>query len=414
MNDRTNRICRPCLASALAPFLFLPLLAACAAEEATSKHDEDRHAEEPSRDEADLVDGGEHEAEGSGHDDSQGALHLEGVRGVSFVVVAEPREEGAWFAGEAISDPGAEAALSAPVSGRVTAFRSSPGSSVAAGAAVIELESPELADLAAAHLSAKARAARALRDVERERALAKSGATSARELEAAEAESAVTAAEERGARLALTGRGVDPESTESTFLVRAPRGGIVARFDVALGESVEAGRRLGTLVAPGAALVQVELPLPGPQSWPAGAVTEARRSDGRRWRATVEGTPPALSPETRRLAFRLRLGDGELPGSSGELPLAGTPLEVRVPLARAVVLPQTALQQIEGVWGVFVRSGEGADEATFRPVTKGAELGGDAMILAGVTPGESVATDGAYLLKALWLKRAGGGGGHDH
>jgi multidrug efflux pump subunit AcrA (membrane-fusion protein) len=86
-----------------------------------------------------------------------------------------------------------------------------------------------------------------------------------------------------------------------------------------------------------------------------------------------------------------------------------------VPLARAVVLPQTALQQIEGSWGVFVQvERDGESQAEFRPVNKGAELGSDVMILAGVTPGEQVATEGAYLLKALWLKRAGGGGGHDH
>jgi hypothetical protein len=57
---------------------------------------------------------------------------------------------------------------------------------------------------------------------------------------------------------------------------------------------------------------------------------------------------------------------------------------------------------------------EGETKADFRRVTKGAELGSDVMILDGVSPGEFVATDGAYLLKALWLKRAGGGGGHDH
>jgi cobalt-zinc-cadmium efflux system membrane fusion protein len=119
----------------------------------------------------------------------------------------------------------------------------------------------------------------------------------------------------------------------------------------------------------------------------------------------VEGTPAALSADTRRLVYRLRLA------GDGGLPLAGTPLEVRVPLASAIVLPQEALQQIEGVWGVFVRDGA---RAGFRTVRKGPELGGDVMVLAGVAPGEEVATGGAYLLKALWIKQAGGGGGHDH
>jgi len=129
-----------------------------------------------------------------------------------------------------------------------------------------------------------------------------------------------------------------------------------------------------------------------------------RRSDGRKWTAKVEGIPPQLAADTRRLSYYLRL-EGD------DRPLAGTPLEVKVPLAEAIVLPQTALQQIEGVWGVFVRKGS---EAEFHPVRKGAELGGDVLVLEGVVPGDVVATEGAYLLKALQLKQAGGGGGHDH
>lgn len=342
--------------------------------------------------------------EGSDQDLTVG-LDLARVRGVTFAQVGEPREEGAWLAAEAISDPEAESVLSTPVAGQVIAFHAVPGIRLAAGAPVVELRSPELADLAARLLTARARRTRAESDLARERRLAAAAATSARELEAAEAEALVAAAEESGARLALEGRGVNPERPGTTFLVRATRGGTLARLDVALGESVEPGRRLGLLVAAGAALAQVEIPLPGPQGWLPGAPTEVRRADGRRWRAEVEGTPPALSATTRRLTFRLRL-------AGDELPLAGTPLEARVPLARAVVLPQTALQQLEGTWGVFVRHG---DRAELRAVTKGAELGGDVLVLAGVAPGELVAVDGAYLLKALWLKRAGGGeGDHDH
>jgi cobalt-zinc-cadmium efflux system membrane fusion protein len=217
----------------------------------------------------------------------------------------------------------------------------------------------------------------------------------------------VAAADLEGARLALAGRGLDPASVGARLVVRAPRAGTLAAYEASVGETVAAGARLATIVAAGAARVQVELPLPGPQAWSAGARTEVRRSDGRAWSAVVEGTPPALSPATRRLTYLLRLQDG----AEEELPLAGTPLEARVPLARAVVLPQEALQQIEGVWGVFVRSGESAE---LRAVRKGPELGGDVMVLEGVTPGEIVATDGAYLLKALWLKRAGGDEGHDH
>ena len=46
----------------------------------------------------------------------------------------------------------------------------------------------------------------------------------------------------------------------------------------------------------------------------------------------------------------------------------------------------------------------------FRPVRRGAELGGDVLVLAGLAPGEVIATEGAYLLKALpqALGRRGG------
>ena len=111
-----------------------------------------------------------------------------------------------------------------------------------------------------------------------------------------------------------------------------------------------------------------------------------------------------LTTDTRRLSYRLRL-------LGGPLPIPGTPLEVHVPLAKTVVLPQSALQQVEGTWGVFVKEGE---EAMFRPVRRGPELGTDVMVLDGVKPGETVVGEGAYLLKSLQIKRKSGGEDHDH
>jgi cobalt-zinc-cadmium efflux system membrane fusion protein len=346
-----------------------------------------------------------HEARETEHaDEAIAAIALDEVRGVRFAPVAAARREGAWFAAEAISAPGAETVLAAPVSGQIVALHATIGSAVAAGAPVVELRSAEVADLKGAWLSARARARRAASEAERERRLLEAGATSRREVEAAAAETEIAAADEQAARLALEGRGIDAERASERLFVRAPRAGVVAELDAQVGDTIEAGRRLGAVVAPGAELVRVELPLPGPESWQAGEATEVRRADGRRWSAQVEGTPPQLSPATRRLSYRLRL-------VGGDLPLAGTPLEARVPLAEGIVLPQVALQQVEGSWGVFVRDDE---LARFRPVRKGPELGSEVLVLAGVEPGEEVATEGAYLLKALWLKRTGGGEGHDH
>jgi cobalt-zinc-cadmium efflux system membrane fusion protein len=166
---------------------------------------------------------------------------------------------------------------------------------------------------------------------------------------------------------------------------------------------VDGGRELGAFQVEAARLVVVELPLPGP-AWALGDEAEVRASDGSRWRARVVGVPAALGEETRRLTFRLSL-------AGGPFPLPGKPVEVRVPFASGVILPQAALQQIEGVWGVFVRDGE---RASFRLVRRGLELGSDVLLLDGVAPGEEVVAGGAYLLKSTWLKARSGGDPHDH
>lgn len=343
-----------------------------------------------------------HEPHEAGHEGAR--LPLKEVRGLRFLVVPEPRAEGAWYPAEAIGDESAQALLSSPVKGIVSAIQIPPGRHVQAGAGLITLQSPELARLKADWLSARARRERTQAELAREQRLFEAQAGSRRELEAAQSEAATAKADEEAARLALEARGQNPERAGATLVVRAPKAGSVSVYKIQLGQGVEAGQELGSFQAASAAIARLELPLPAPQNWQPGASTEVRKSDGQRWTARLEGTPATLTADTRRLSYRLRL-------TGGPLPIPGTPLEVRVPLAKTVVLPQSALQQVEGIWGVFVKEG---DEAEFRPVRRGPELGTDVMVLEGVKPGETVAGEGAYLLKSLQIKRKSGGEDHDH
>ncbi len=338
------------------------------------------------------------------HDEKPGVVHLEGVRGVAFATVGAPIEEGVWYPAEATADESEREMLSAPIGGVVVVLTVPPGREVARGTPLLTIRSPELAQLSAAWLARRATRQQAAAEVAREERLAKAGAGAARELEAARAALAVADAEEAAARLALEAHGVTPGRAGATVSIRAPRGGRVAKYSVLAGQGVQTGQELGVFETGRGTLVAVELALPGPTSWVAGAETAVRRSDGKTWTARVEGMPTSLSAETRRLSYRLRLvGD--------EPPYPGTPLEVRVPLPRGIVVPQGAVQQIEGNWGVFVATG---DEAAFRPVRRGPELGGDVVVLEGLVAGERIATDGAYLLKALLLKQSGEGETHAH
>lgn len=380
----------------LLPLALGPLLAC--APDGGDAHDHEEKTEEHA------------EEATAGHEVEEGVqVSLAGLTGIAFAEVGAPVEEGAWHAAEAVADEATRSLVAAPVGGIVRTLLVPPGRDVAVGAPLVELMSTELAGLKAEWLAARARVERATAEVAREERLAAAGAGAARELEAARADLAIAAAELEAARLALEARGVEPETAGAKLLLRARRPGRVAAWNVLEGAVVEAGRELGTFDAGRAARVRVELPLPGAPAWVSGALARVRRADGAEWLARVEGVPASLEPETRRLVYRLRIEAG---GASSEaLPLAGTPLEVRVPLPEGIALPQTALQQIEGAWGVFVATGE---EAEFRPVRRGPELGGDVLVLEGVAPGERVATAGAYLLKALHLKRAGGGDAHAH
>ncbi|HLF56204.1 MAG TPA: HlyD family efflux transporter periplasmic adaptor subunit [Thermoanaerobaculia bacterium] len=385
---------RSILFAAIAPLLLFP--AGCRRDGGVSTHgdDEPGHAEH----------GEESPAEAA---DARGAeirLPLAGLRGLAFIHAGEPQEEGIWAPAEAVSDSASVAIVSAPASGLVGRLLVGPGESVAKGRAVAELVSAEVADLYSRWRTANAERRRAELEAEREMKLLEVEATSRREAEAAAAAVETARAEAEAARAALVARGVDPERFEGALVLRSPTAGTLERWEVAIGEGVESGQPLATIRAREATRVRVELAPPGHSDWLAGAETEVRRGDGRRWRAVVEGLPAGLTSDTRRYPYLLKL-------EAGPFPAPGTPLEVRVPLARGIVVPQEALQQIEGDWGVFVRRG---DEAIFRPVRRGAELGGNVLVLEGIVPGEEVATAGAYLLRPLWMKRSGGGEEHAH
>lgn len=332
-------------------------------------------------------------------------VSLEGVRGLSFQIVPAPVATGTWCPAEALCDEAMTGLLSAPVAGILSALPGAPGRPVAAGAPLAVIQSPELARLKADWIGAKARFDRQDSELAREQKLYDAKAGSRKELEAARAEAATAKADEEAARLALEARGLKPEQAGASLTVRAPRAGVVGLWKVQRGQGVSAGQELGTFQAALAELAQVELALPLPEGWTPGTVAEVRTSDGRTWKGRLESAPLALSPETRRVAFRLRL-------TGRALPMAGTPLEVLVPLAKAIRLPQGALQQMDGVWGVFVKDGQ---EAHFRPVKRGAEIGTEVLVLDGLKTGETVVGEGAYLLKTTHRKTSGAEeGGHGH
>lgn len=319
--------------------------------------------------------------------------------GIQSIPAPAPALLQIWFPAEASGDESARAMLSAPVSGLIATAPAAPGRPLAKGAPLLTLRSPELAELKSRWLTAQARLKRAEAELAREQRLASVQAGARRDLESAEAEAAGATAESEAARISLQARGVQPDQADGTFVLRAPTAGIVTGWKIQLGQGVAMNEELGSFQAASAALAILELPPPAPGTWKLGSRTMVR-DDGRTWQGEVVGLPTSLGDMTHRMTYRLRL-------SSAPLPLPGTPLEVQVPVGFGLRLPSAALQQIDGVWGVFLLEG---DHARFQPVKRGPDVARDTLVLEGLVAGQAVVTEGAYLLKSKLMRLKSGGG----
>ena len=352
-----------------------------------------------------LSQGGGHDHDHDHDDDGhEGMIPLSDVPGVRIQAVAEPKELSLWHPGIVIADESSQFVLSSPVSGILGNLRVPPGRQVAAGTPLAEVNSPELARLYSDWLAAKAVLTRAEANLAREQRLDASKATSQRDLEEAISEVAVAKAEEESSRLALESLGIRAEQGGATWVIRAPRGGAVVDYKAISGQGVGAGEELGSFLATGSVIVRMELDPASAGNWSPGHTFTVQHPSGIQWNGRLEGIVPALSADTMRQTYRLRL-------SGSSLPIPGTPVEVQLPFPPAITLPQAALQQVDGQWGVFITH---HGYAEFRPVVRGRVIKDEVVILEGLRPGRMVAVEGAYLLKAYQRKLASSDEDHGH
>ena len=335
-------------------------------------------------------------------------IPLKEVPGIRTQVVAEPKNLSIWVPAEVIADETSQFMLSSPVSGILGPLLVPPGRSVSAGTVLAEVRSPELARMHADWLTASARLKKADADLAREERLDAKNATSQKELEKAREGAAIARAEEESARRTLESIDLAPEQGRggAAWRLRAPKSGAVVEYKAISGQGVSAGQELGFFVAAGQSIARMELVAENVASLKLGQFFAVRQSGGGAWQGKLEGIAPALSSDTMRRSHRLRIiGNAQ--------PLPGASVEVEVPFPPSIVLPQAALQQVEGRWGVY-KTHHG--HAEFCPVARGQGIGGEVMILGGIKPGESVVVEGAYLLKAYQQKLANPDdeGGHVH
>ena len=350
----------------------------------------------PATEQAAAAEEGEREEE-AGH--AEGLVEMTPARAQAAGIVTEVTQGGMLGAeiiaqGVVAAAPDGEAVLTARADGAVVRISKRLGDYVAAGESIATLESREAASIASDRSAAAARAALARSTYERERKLFEAKVTARQEFEAAQSALAEANAELRRAQAAAGAVKVSGDGR--TLAVVSLISGRVTKADAKLGAFVSAGTELFRVADPRKIQVNASvLPADARRVGPGNrAVIEVL--GGETVAATVRSATPSLDPETKAATIVLTAeGFGQLTPGQGLrvriMPSGGTVA------GNSVSLPDEAVQSVEGREVVFVRTATGF-QAT--PVTIGQRSAGRVEIVAGLRPGQTVATRGAFLLKA--------------
>ena len=201
--------------------------------------------------------------------------------------------------------------------------------------------------------------------------------------------------------------GGDASRATGAFELVSPQAGTVIRDDFVLGEVVEAGRVL--FEVSDESVLWVEAQLRPEQAGGVAVGKPARVSrDGKRWHdGKVVQLHHRLDEGTRTQGVRIAVANEHHALHPGEY--VDVTLEIAAGEAHLAV-PQAAVLLMQGAPTVFKLEG---DELHPQPVETGVTRGGFTEIKAGLSRGDEIVIQGAFLLKSLALKSQMGDG-HAH
>lgn len=335
--------------------------------------------------------------EDAGHANEEGEIDLtpEQVRAAGIELVHALRGGGGALTLPATieGDPQAMQVVSAAIGGRVVSLTRNLGQSVGRGQTLAIIESREAATLNAEIEASRARLALAESNLRREQRLFDQKVSPEQDLIAAR-----TAATE--ARIALRLAGQQRAAAGggggalNRIAITSPLSGQVVGRSVTLGQTVAADAELFRVANLARVAVTLALSPADAGKVRPGSEIEIVAGD-RRSVARVDFVSPILN-ETTRLATVIAVIDNH----SGQWRV-GEPVIASIQLpgggAGSVLVPQSALQTVEGRSTVFVRTDHGF-RAT--PVTLGSPNGDNVVVTSGLTGTEQLAGPNSFTLKA--------------
>jgi len=290
------------------------------------------------------------------------------------------------------------------------------GSRVEKGDLLATLTSATIGEAQGAYLQALAEQELREAALERQRNLLAQGISSERDYQEAKAAQHVSTAAVRQAHRWLLVLGFDEsqlealtsqQSTPGLLELRAPFEGEIVGRTAVQGAVVEEAESLFTLTDTAVLWATANIPESQVSRVSAGQTVEltVESLPGQIFVGTLTWVSPIVDDRTRMVQARV-----EVPNAAGQLKaqMFARAVIATVDRDRAVVVPQSAVQNVTGTTVVFVKFLDDLFEA--RPVTLGARRDGYVEIVAGLSAHEPVVVAGGFALKSqLLASRLGAG-----
>lgn len=323
--------------------------------------------------------------------------------------------------GQVVPNEDRTARLGAPAGGRVVAVRVSPGERVRRGQVLVTLVSPEagvaqsdLSKATAALASARAQSAYATSARERAERLLALKAIPQQDYEQAIADDALARAtlsqaeaEVQRARSTATQLG-GGAAVIGEIAVRSPLAGLVLARTAVPGTVVDAGAPLVVVTDPSSLWLTINAPESMSGLFRRGGELQfsVPAVPGETFTARIDAVGAGLDPETRTLPVRALVSGAAARGGKVKPEMLASVQVAGGPQVPAVLLPDDAVQLLDGKPTVFVAVPDDKGGATFtvRAVETGARTGGRVAVTRGLAAGDVVVTAGAFAVKAQLQK----------
>jgi RND family efflux transporter MFP subunit len=299
------------------------------------------------------------------------------------------------------------------VGGVVTQVAAELGQTVKRGQAVAQLFSRDLAEAQTAYISFSIELEAEHKKLMRTQELVRLGAASRQELEEIEASHQVHAAHVEEARQRLLLLGFDERQVadvaagrqaSTNIAIPAPIDGVVTARNVNLGQVVTSAQDLLTVTDLSSVWIEANLLENDFGSVPVGsrATITTPAYGGRQYRGVVSYIDPQVDPQTRTAKVRMEVDNPGLAlrlGMYMDVLFSG-PAGATVPL-----VPKHAIQSIGAMSVVFLAVEGNPGRFLQRTVKTGRESPDGFQVLDGLKSGETVVTDGSFLLRAESLRQ---------